>query len=80
MTHVAGWYAGRFMGEQHALFAGFGYFRPEHAVQDIGVGISTRMPALPILSPNFKDLGSVSICRLMCSIIWCTALTLTSPF
>ncbi len=39
LPQVAGGHAGRLMRHQHAFFARLRHFRPEHAVQDVGVGL-----------------------------------------
>ena len=37
LANIAGRHAGGFAGEQNAFLAGFGNFRPEHAVENVGV-------------------------------------------
>ena len=39
LAHVARRHAGRLMGQQHALLARFRHFRPEHPVQNVGMGL-----------------------------------------
>ena len=80
LAHVARRHAGRFMRQQHALLAGFRHFRPEHAVQDVGMRLHQNAGLAHLVFLELRIWRSVSICRLMCSIIWCTALTFTSPF